>query len=577
MTEEDIKNLSAKKLQDIILKVEKILSDEQRKEFQRIVEASENQSESKKAQSLQARMSDDLVNEKMIQIRRWKNQIDEGELYLDTEEYEDYSSGYWDPDWITEYYDNQGIGDKIQYMIRFAEDCVDDRRYREANEIYEWLWEMSVSTGSEYEDSVDLEMLEENDLIHTDMKYLALLTLYADYQSLSKNERAKDMYLYFSYSTFSKLKLEEMFRVGREELEDTEQFWKDWIGLLQKENGDTAARLLKEAILYCEGIDGLYEMAKANASIHPSLYLAVMEQYEKGHLYDDMEKAGENALGKIDTDLKIRSEIALRTAFAASCLNHEEKMMQFCWESFVSDSTVKNYLRLFGSKKMAEKYGMSGKEVLRNRQKGSIESGYRNSELRRNVIGDYEYYRLLFYTGEFDRVKNISKNPKGSLGWSNSFIEDGIRLFLLYLYDRLFPSKSVRYIASHIGFPDEKNQKNLLKFETQIQRECQEHKVSEFWNYFQRWKGYFPMEKTEREKYLAWAEDIIYKRADAIVSGQHRSHYGEVAGLLAAVGEIKEDMGMPGAGKYIYEQYKKKFPRHSSFQREMKDCFIPLK
>ena len=25
-----------------------------------------------------------------------------------------------DSDWITEYYDNQGIGDKIQYMIRFA-------------------------------------------------------------------------------------------------------------------------------------------------------------------------------------------------------------------------------------------------------------------------------------------------------------------------------------------------------------------------------------------------------------------------------------------------------------------------
>ena len=82
-------------------------------------------------------------------------------------------------------------------MIRFAEDCVDDRRYQEANEIYEWLWEMSVCTNSEYEDSVDLEMLEENNLIHTDMKHMALLTLYADYQVLPINERAKDMYLIF--------------------------------------------------------------------------------------------------------------------------------------------------------------------------------------------------------------------------------------------------------------------------------------------------------------------------------------------------------------------------------------------
>ena len=146
-------------------------------------------------------------------------------------------------------------------------------------------------------------------------------------------------------------------------------------------------------------------------------------------------------------------------------------------------------------------------------------------------------------------------------------------LFLLYLYDRPLPSKAAKNIVSYIGFSDEKNPKNLLKFEKEIQNECQEHKVSEFWNYFQRWKKYFPMEEKERRKYLAWAENIIYKRADAIVSGQHRSHYGEAAVLLAIVGEIKEDMGMQGAGRDIYEQYKKKIPRHSSFQGQMKDYF----
>lgn len=170
-------------------------------------------------------------------------------------------------------------------------------------------------------------------------------------------------------------------------------------------------------------------------------------------------------------------------------------------------------------------------------------------------------------------MKNISKNLKGSLGWSSSFIDIGIRLFLLYLYDQSLPSKAAKSIASRIGFPDENQRKDLLKFETEIQSECQEHKVSEFWNYFQRWKRYFPMEKAEREKYLTWAENIVYKRADAIVSGQHRSHYGEVAGLLAIVGEIKEDMGMQRAKRYIYEQYRKKFPRHSSFQGEMRDYF----
>ncbi len=139
------------------------------------------------------------------------------------------------------------------------------------------MWEMSVSTDSEYGDPVDLEMLEENNLIHTDMKHLALLTLYADYQAMPVNERAGDIYLYFSLGIFKKLHLEEMLHVGREELEDTEQFWEDWINLLKAKNGDTEARLLKEAVLYYKGIDGLYEMAKENASVHPSLYLSVME------------------------------------------------------------------------------------------------------------------------------------------------------------------------------------------------------------------------------------------------------------------------------------------------------------
>lgn len=65
----------------------------------------------------------------------------------------------------------------------------------------------------------------------------------------------------------------------------------------------------------------------------------------------------------------------------------------------------------------------------------------------------------------------------------------------------------------------------------------------------------------------------MYSRADAIVSGQHRNHYGASAELLAMVAEIKEDMGTPGARQMVFAEYKRKFPRHSSFQAEMKYYF----
>lgn len=573
MTFPDVKELSREELENVILKMQEMLSEEQKQSLQEIMRECKKLDVDETSQPVHTRMTQEFVEEKMRQIQKWQEKIDEGEIYLNTEGYEDYSSGYWDADWITEYYDNQGVGDKLMYMIRFAEDCVDDMWYREANEIYEWLWEMSVSTDNEFDDPADIEVLEDNNLIHTDMERMALLTLYADYQGLLPEKRAEDMYLYFSFHTFSKIHMEDIFHVGKERLKDTERFWEDWIELLKSKNGDMEARLLKEAVLYYRGIEDLLEMAEENVSIHPSLYLAVMDEYEKEYSYQKVEDVGKSALDKIDVDLTIRSKIALKAAFASSHLMHEEKMMQFCWECFCSDSTVKNYLRLFETEEMAKIYGMRGKEVLVDRIKGSQENNWRNSEFRRNMIDDYTYNSLNFYTGDFHKVKNLSKNPKGSLGWSSSFIRIGIRLFLIYLYEETLPSKAASSIAAYIGFSDTKDGESRMYFENELLEECHKQKVSEFWNCFQRWKRHFPMEKEERKRYLSWTEKIVYSRADAIVSGQYRNHYGEVAGLLAIIGEIRESMGMSGAKSDIFVQYKNKFPRHSSFQKEMKYYF----
>ena len=34
---------------------------------------------------------------------------------------------------------------------------------------------------------------------------------------------------------------------------------------------------------------------------------------------------------------------------------------------------------------------------------------------------------LCFYTGDFETVRRVSINPQGSLGWSTSFIQYGLR------------------------------------------------------------------------------------------------------------------------------------------------------
>lgn len=497
--------LTKEELQKIIEKIAKRLSKEQYEYLQHLItEYTEKQNTADI--SPQSLMSKAFVDEKMLQIEEWKQQIEDGKLYLDTEEYEDYGEDYWDREWIIEYYDNQQIGDKIMFMIRFANDCINDRRYQEANSIYEWLWEMEVDTDYEEGEFADLDTLAENGIIVTDMKQLALQTLYANYQVLKKEKRAEMLYLYFNHSAFKNLHMEEIFHVGREALKDQKQFWEDWIVLLKNKHGDIAGRLLKEAVLYSRGVDGLVHIADESAAVHPSLYLGAMDAYDKAQDYEKIEKTGEKVLERVNGQLKIRAEICLKAAYASFRLGHEEKMMKFCWECFCSDSTEKNFLRLFGTKEMAVQYGMRGKEVLKNRIRENGGNGIRNTELRRNIIDGYSYYFLSFYMGDFISVKSASKNPAGSLGWSSSFIRYGIRLFLLYLYSKSLPSKAAGSIANYVGFPDMKDADCVMGFEQEIIEESQLHKVSVFWNYFQRWKAYYPMEQAEKKRILSWAE-----------------------------------------------------------------------
>lgn len=90
---------------------------------------------------------------------------------------------------------------------------------------------------------------------------------------------------------------------------------------------------------------------------------------------------------------------------------------------------------------------------------------------------------------------------------------------------------------------------------------------------FSKVEAVFPNEEAGTGRVSCVGRKIVYSRADAIVSGQYRNHYGETVQLLAIVGEIKESMGSRGAKAQIFAEYKRKFPRHLFFQKEMKTYF----
>lgn len=576
--------MSREGLQKMLFEMLETSLPQYQEEWERLLNRhSGNVSESSYATFRSRRMSQDLVDEKLEQIYQWLEQINEGELCLSSYGYEDYSMGYWEREWCWEYSDPDKIGEKLAVAITFAEDCVNDCRYEEALTLYEKLLQLNVWTREdecECCEAVDLETMVSEDLLTADLKRMTKYALYVAYQVAKAKERAEKIYSLCQNTMFREIHLQEIFQVGREELKEQDAFWRDWIQVLEKSTGEMESRLLQEAVLWYEGTEGLARIAEQNYATHPSLCRSVMEEYAKEHEWNHMQSFGHKALACIDVKLVVRGEIALKTAFAASCLGDKELERTYCYEAFRSHTTVKNYLRLFAERQMAEQYGVKAKMVVEEREtyQNCVDVSYginRNREFDKNIVNNDTYHVLLFLTGEFDEIKGLCKNPKGSLGWSGKFIGQGIKLFLLYLCESEKPGKSIASICDDLRMDELwEDKEQILSVEREVTEDSMQREISVGWNLLQRWKEYYPMEEEQKTKYLSWLEKIVYQRADAIVSGQHRGTYGSVARLLAAVAEVQESRGQQLARQRIYGAYKSKFPRHSSFQADMRRYFL---
>lgn len=534
--------------------------------------------EDNKKNQLKRIMSDIEVGEKLTQIKETFSKIEEGDLCLYAEGYEDYSNGYWTSDWIWEYEDRAGVGKIIEDAVIFAHDCVNDCRYEEALSVYNQIMELSVYVDDENGgDSFYLrfEEIKDEKLIGINLNVMSLDVLYSVYQSKAENERVNDMYSYFSYPYFKDIHIEDIFFVGREALKNTDKFWELWIDLLMRQSGELAARLLREGILYHKGAVGLLEMARKGFNEHPSIYLSTLLEFEKNRDYEKMREIGNEALDNVGSNLKIRGDIALKTAQAAWSVNDNDFMKKCWYEAFHSNSTIPNYLRLFTENDSVNEYKTIAEKRI---EKLKIVDNYYNretSETTENTVSTFEYKCLSFYTGKFEMVQNWCMEQKEPLGWSGKFISYGLDLMILLLYVDQNLQKAVKSIVARVsrrfGFDEAKNllfiKENYI-FETEVSA----LKYDEvFWNIFCLWKTNYEISANDKNRYIDCLESIVDKRISAIVNGKYRRKYNDIALLAAAIGEVKESIGYSMAKSNIIKKYMGKYPRHTSFRSELKD------
>lgn len=360
--------------------------------------------------------------------------IEEEELTLQADGYEDYSSGYWGSDWVWEYSDPEGICQIYADGCKLIRRCADDGFYQKAVEMFDLVMGTEVSVENDWDwFSLDLDELDKEDLLEVDLQELVLYVLYAAYQAAEPEERAPVLYGYFSLHCFKDVHIENMLSMGREELKGLPQFWKSWIALLSEKNGDIAMRLLKEAVLYQKGEGGLLDVARVSYRLHPSVYLETLVTQEKNHDIRQQLETGKEALDKIDRKYRIRSQIALKTAEAALQLDMKN-FAEECWiEAFRSDTSPMNYLRIVNESAKPEQYEAGLREIISTSRQNNGSTSNIAEELRENVISPDQETILCFLTGNFDAAMEKCAEIKKSLGWTGTFMKCGLSLLLLLL------------------------------------------------------------------------------------------------------------------------------------------------
>lgn len=187
-SDEMLNSMSEEELRSCLHNIARKTPENKRESFIQLLEDSfgqDSQKGSKAKPQYKRLMADEKVKEKLSDIKRIFAEIENADLCISAQGYEDYSNGYWESDWIWEYDDNNGIGRIIEDAVIFAHDCMNDCRYEEAVTVFNLVMETQITAEDEYGgDTFELslkEMVDEK-LVGINLNILALDVLYLNYQ-----------------------------------------------------------------------------------------------------------------------------------------------------------------------------------------------------------------------------------------------------------------------------------------------------------------------------------------------------------------------------------------------------------
>ena len=564
--DESATKLPRKQLEQFIHHIARTLPSHQRDTFLMDLQSLDDKA------STEADSETDLL-QSIKKIQAELRLIESGEIFIIGNVDESYDDWYDDSEDDFIFEDPQNVLGIIEKACQLTHQCADAERYKECCALADLLFSLEIRVDGDYldynDEALTLVTLDENELGSFDYRQLVVDALHAAYWSNPLEVRPDTLYRMICNSGLRNITLETLIQSGRKELERLPDFLELWIQYLGNCAGRVAEKLLMEGVALQNDSVQTLQHARNFCAQHPELYEQILARNLIGGDDPALLRIGQEALDLIQPQYTVRHRIALLTAVFALRSNMQKEAEQ-CWlEAFRSDTTPVHYLRLVTE---SSDFSVYQDEVRRLYQHAYQASNTEKSidargALSRNVVDRHTYHTLAFFNGEFMSVIKDAMNVKLPLGWTSTFMKDGIALFLLYLYEGEELPVGCRTMCSQACAS--------MSFTAQAYSQGLEQAVISddatlFWMCFRKWKRLFKLLIPEQELIMKKLEAWIECRVTGILKEKRRNYYGECAAFVAALGEVKESRGEISGKSDLMESYRTAYPRHSTFAKALR-------
>lgn len=515
------------------------------------------------------KQSRENLREELEQVQNKLGRIETGELTLDSDYNEECPEAEeWDEVFV--FTDPRGLMPLLEQAFELVTRCTMAGLYQEAAALTLRLIALKVSVEGEAED-YDLEPFALEDL--TDLELLPegihvklLDGLYALYRLEPSEEHIRQMWEVLALR-MNGVTLKDVLRGRGEEPEHRKAFLTMWVERLNAETGRRADELLTEALSTLAEGEELYRQIQRVGDKHPALYLWLLTPGNWTKQAQQLLDAGEAALRVLAERSEERAEAALLSAKAALRLGQIQRAEELWLEAFRAQPKAVNLLRLICQSRDYNVYRGQVEQIVADflteraaRREGDTNPYRINSELAKELP-------LSFLTGDFADVMQRGLDCQKWLGWTLTPIKMCINLVLTGLNTEEAPGKALSAIAqdlpSWLDFSGLEYGKGLNQAvepeDAVLLRRC-----------LQRWRTYYPIPESMRLELTERLDQMLEKRTEAILKNGRRYYYGECACWIAALGEIQEEQGQEGAKEALLGRFRRRYPRHSAFHRELR-------